>query len=188
MSKYLLNFQIVRSNLKVFEKYISNFLSYLFFGIILIYSLYGCVVYTTSRIEEPIAFKLNSDLVILTPDQKLLCVHQNEFNQKVIGWKLFKFERKIPIHYFGALYNIDSNNLPFGIRYYPNSKEIWLVNLEFLDKNNFESKSALLNTLSSNYSEVFKLDENGDLWIDSKKFGQIDFGQNEKKLVNQYIN
>lgn len=164
------------------EKLSTSF-SYFAYCIILIYGLYGCFHTTSPRLKEPIAFKSNSKLIVLTPNNSIFCVEFSVDNSKD-KIAILEYKRFSPIHYFGGFYNIDSNNLPFGIRYYPDSKEIWLLELKLL-QTNFKDQSFFANNFSNFTNEVFQFDHNGNLLIQGIQFQKFILNSDELNEISQ---
>jgi hypothetical protein len=160
--------------------------SYFTYGIIIIYCFYGCFHTTSPRLKEPIAFKANSRLIVLTPNNKLICaefITGKEINsQDKIA--IFEYGRYSPIHYFGGFYNIDSNNLPFGIRYYSGANEIWLLELRVL-KTNLNGESFFSNNFSQFSNEVFQFDNKDNLIVQGLKFTKFELNKEELNSINQ---
>lgn len=160
-----------------------KYLSYFIYCLIIIYSLYGCIGTTSPKLKEAIAFKANSKLLIFTPNGNLICT---EIETQIAGKvAIFEYKKHYPIHYFGGFYNIDSNNLPFGIRYYPEANKIWLIELKAL-KTNVKGQDFFANNFSQFSNEVFQFDNGGNLIVQGTKFTKFELNEEVINSVNQF--
>lgn len=163
-----------------------KYLSYLIYGLILIYGFYGCIGTTSARIKEPLAFKSDSTLIIFTPSSNLIFVNFNPARE-INGQgevSVFKYFKENPIHYFGSLYNIDSNNLPFGIRYFPNAEKVWLLELTLV-WTNCHNQNCISENFSTFTKEIIQFDKKDDLIFNDIKFTRFKLNPEELEAMSR---
>lgn len=176
--------RIVKSS---FE-YLSGIVSILITLIVLWVSLKSCVVTTIPKIENPIKYfaklKNGEEQSMILTNNQLVIVKRN-FGLYDCG--VYSFKRHSATYYGAGIYNVDSGNSPFGIRYYPDINNVWLMSLR-LEKTFGTAKPSTFSNIGIKYDEVFKFDEKGNLLqSDGELFKKMDLNKDELELVSTSI-
>lgn len=173
---------------KSFIEFLSGIASILISIIVIWVSLKSCVVTTIPKIENPIKYfaKLKNgeeQSIILTKSQ--LFIIKRNFGLFDCG--VYSYKRHSATYYGADIYNVDIDNTPFGIRYFPEAKNVWLMSLS-LEKTFGTTKPSTFSNIGIKYDEVFKFDENGNLLQSGGLlFKKMDLNNDDIEIVSKSV-